>query len=205
MVDGQETGRTTPAELQIDPSRLPQIQVDLAEFQAAPVAVTADALRAGVLHIPLSPRPAPPAVRLIVTGDYPFDVVNRQKVLSADRQSHNVVVSGLRFVQLRADHYFLNQTIRVDRTEPGTVRAEAPALGKLTVYASGALEECKVLIGDRLVDTGSLPVVGRQIASGTHSVRLRCPAGDTDPVVVTVLPNQDASTRFPSTTPLRQR
>jgi hypothetical protein len=126
-------------------------------------------------------------------------------VLSAASERHDLVVSGLRSVQLRSDRYFLDKIVRVDRGDGGTVKATAPPLGSITIYASGVLEDCKVLIDDRIVDSGSLPVVNREIASGPHRVKLSCSRGDTDAQSVDVLPYQNASTRFPASTALRPR
>jgi hypothetical protein len=62
-----------------------------------------------------------------------------------------------------------------------------------------------VYIDERVVDSGSFPVANREIASGTHRVKLSCSRGETDPQTVTVLPHQNASTRFPASTPMRPR
>jgi hypothetical protein len=206
LLDGQDSGRVTPAVLELDPAKPPtRIELELAGFAAEPVTLTPETLRGGALDVPLAPVAAGPPVTLVATGPYRFDVMDRQRVVSADSQRHDVVVSGLRTVQLRADRYFLNQTVRLDRAADGTVRATAPPLGSISVYAAGALEDCKVLIDDRLVDSGSLPVADRQIASGSHRVRLRCSRGDTDAQPVTVLPGQGVSARFPASTPVRPR
>jgi hypothetical protein len=141
---------------------------------------------------------------LVATGDYPFEVVDRQKVLSPASARHDVVLSGVRSIQLRSDRYFLEQTVHIDRNR-ATVIASAPPLGSVTVYATGPLEDCKVFIDDRIVDSGSFPVANREIASGQHRVKLRCRQGDTDPHVIDVPPHQNASTRFPVTTPVRPR
>jgi hypothetical protein len=73
------------------------------------------------------------------------------------------------------------------------------------VYASGALEDCKVFIDDRVVDSGSFPVANREIASGPHRVKLNCSRGETDPQLVDVPPHENAFTRFPASTPVRPR
>jgi hypothetical protein len=158
-----------------------------------------------MIDVSLSPRDPVSRVILVATGEYPFEVMDRQKVLSPARERHDVVVSGLRSVQLRSLRYFLDQTVRVDRVEGSTVRASAPPLGSITVYASGALEDCKVHIDDRIVDSGSLPVASRQVASGAHRVKLSCSRGETDAQTLYVPPHQNAATRFPASTPVRPR
>jgi serine/threonine protein kinase len=205
-VDGRDTGKTTPAEIPIEASRPPtRIQLDMPGFKTEDVRLTAETLRSGTLNVSLTPREAGPRITFVATGDYQFDVMDRQRVLSSAREQHDVVVSGLRSVQLRSDHYFLDQAVRVDRAEGGTVKASAPPLGSITVYASGALEDCKVFIDDRIVDAGSLPIANRAIASGAHRVKLSCSRGETDAQQVTVLPHQSASARFPASTPVRPR
>ncbi len=206
QVDGHDTGKTTPAEIPVDASRPPaQIQLELPGFQTEFVIVTADALRGGTLDVSLSPRDTAPKVTLLATGEYPFEVMNRQRVLSSASRRHDVVVSGLQSVQLRSDQYFLAQSVRVDRGEGGTVKVSVPPMGTITVYASGPLEDCKVFIDDRIVDAGSLPVTSRPIASGAHRVKLRCSHGDTDAQTLYVRPNQNAATRFPASAPVRPR
>jgi len=207
LVDGRDTGKTTPAEIPIEPSRPPaRIQLEMSGFKTEDVSLTADALRGGAIDVVLSPREPAPRVILVATGEYKFDVMDRQRVLSSANERHDVAVTGLRTVQLRSDRYFLNHTVRVDRGEAGTVRASAPPLGSITVYASGALEDCKVFIDDRIVDSGSFPVANREIASGVHRVKLNCSSrGETDAQIVNILSRQNTSTRFPANTPVRPR
>jgi serine/threonine protein kinase len=206
LFDGADTGKTTPAEIQVETGKAPTlIQLELPGFQTEVVSLTPELLRGGAVDVALAPRTPAPEVRLLATGEYRFDVMNRQRLLSPDSDRHDVVVSGLRTVQLRSDRYFLNQTVRVDRTDAGTVSAVAAPLGSISIYAVGPLEDCKVFIDEQIVDAGSFPVANRPIASGTHNVKLRCVAGDTDGRVVTVPPYQSVSTRFPANTYLRPR
>ncbi len=206
LVNGRDTGKTTPAEIPIEPSQPPpRIQLEMSGFKTEDVSVTPDALRGGTLDVVLSPRDPAPRVILVATGEYKFDVMDRQRVLSSANERHDIAVTGLRSVQLRSDRYFLNQTVRVDRGEAGTVKASAPPLGTITVYASGALEDCKVFIDDRIVDSGSFPVANREIASGVHRVKLSCSRGETDPQTVNIVSRQNTSTLFPANTPVRPR
>jgi hypothetical protein len=179
--------------------------LELPGFQIENVTVTAAALQSGVIQVSLSPREAGPPVTIVATGEYKFDVMNRQRVLSPASDRHDIVVSGVRSIQLRSNRYFLDHVVRIDRSQGGTVKVLAPPLGSITVYASGALEDCKVFIDDRIVDSGSLPVANREIASGPHRVKLNCIRGETDPRVVDVLAHQNASVLFPANTPLRPR
>jgi hypothetical protein len=205
LLDGRDTGRTTPMQLQIDPARPPaRIQFALPGFRTEDTVVTAETLRNGSLDVPLTAVEVA-RVSLLATGAYEFEVLGRQKVLSPSATRHDVVVSGLQTVQLRSNRYFLDQAVRVDRAAGGRVEAVVPPLGSITVYASGALEDCKVYIDDRLVDSGALPIANREVASGPHRVKLKCDRGDTDDQTVTVPPLQNVSTRFGANTPLRLR
>jgi hypothetical protein len=205
LLDGRDTGRTTPMQLQIDPARPPaRIQFALPGFRTEDTVVTAETLRNGSLDVPLTAVEVA-RVSLQATGAYEFEVLGRQKVLSPSATRHDVVVSGLQTVQLRSNRYFLDQAVRVDRAAGGRVEAVVPPLGSITVYASGVLEDCKVYIDDRLVDSGALPIANREVASGPHRVKLKCDRGDTDDQTVTVPPHQNVSTRFGANTPLRLR
>ena len=205
LVDGRDIGQTTPVQLRIDPARPPaRIQFALPGYRTEEAVVTPATLGSGTLDMPLTAVEVP-RVSLVATGDYEFEVLGRQKVLSPAAARHDVVVSGFQSVQLRSNRYFLDQAVRVDRSTRGRVDALAPPLGSITVYASGTLEDCKVYIDDRLVDSGSLPIANREIASGPHRVKLKCARGDTDAQIVDVLPRQNVSTRFAANTPLRLR
>jgi hypothetical protein len=162
-------------------------------------------LRAGKVELTLVPRTPPKPLTLVATGDYPFDVTDGRQVLSAMSERHDVDVSGLRSVQLRSDQYFLNLPVRLDPDNGGSIKVSAPPLGSISVYATGMLEDCKVYLDARLVDAGSIPVANRRVASGSHRVQLRCARGDTDPQVVTIRADQDASALFPKDTPLRPK
>jgi len=205
MLDGRDTGRTTPAQVSFDQARPPaRIQLALQGFRTEDTAVTPESLKRGSLDVPLSALEVA-RVSLVATGDYEFEVLGRQRVLSPAATRHDVVVSGLQSVQLRSTRYFLDQAVRVDRASGGRVEAAAPPLGTITVYAAGVLEDCKVYIDDRIVDSGSLPITNREIASGAHRVQLKCARGDTDAQAVTVPPRQGFTTRFGANTPLRLR
>jgi serine/threonine protein kinase len=205
IVDGADTGRTTPAQVSFDRSRPPaRIQLALQGFRPEEAAVSPETVKRGSLDVPLSPLQVA-RVSLLASGDYEFEVLGRQRVLSPAATRHDVVVSGLQSVQLRSTRYFLDQAVRVDRASGGRVEAVAPPLGTITVYAAGVLEDCKVYIDDRIVDSGSLPITNREIASGAHRVQLKCTRGDTDAQTVTVPPREGFTTRFGANTPLRLR
>ena len=206
LIDGQDTGKTTPAEIPIDAARLPvRVQFELQGFRTEEASLTSDAARSGLVSVSLSPREPVARGRLVGNGDYPFELLDRQRVISAASERHDVVVSGLRSLRLRSDRYFLDQTIRVNMGDGGIVQVDAPRLGAVTITAAGALAACRALVNDRVVDGGALPVSNRAIASGVHRVRLSCDTGDTDARSITILPRQGSAVHFTADTPVIPR
>jgi serine/threonine-protein kinase len=201
LLDGVDSGQTTPADIKIDPSRLPTtVQFELQGFSPESVNVTPESLRSGSIDVALTRRDT--RVVLVATGEYEFEVMDRQKVLSPASRRHDVVVTGLQSVRLHSHRYFLDEPVPVNR---GTskVTASAPPLGTITVHASGPLEECRVSIDG--VDAGPQPLSSRPIVIGAHRVKLVCRGGDTDPDTVYVTANKNTQTRFPANRPVRPR
>ncbi len=206
LIEGRDTGQTTPAEIPIERSQLPaRVQFQLPGFRTAEASLTSEVAGTGVVSVSLSPRETAARGRLVGTGEYPYELLDRQRVISATSDRHDVAVSGLQSLRLRADRYFLDQNIRVNLGDGAIVQVSAPPLGTVTIAAVGALAECRVLINGRLVDGGSLPVSNRAIASGVHRVRLSCSNGDTEPQSVVVLPRQSSALRFAADTPVIPR
>ena len=206
LIDGRDTGQTTPAEIPIDTSQLPaRVQFELPGFRSEGASLTTEVARAGTISVSLSPREAATRGRLVGTGEYPYELLDRQRVISAASDRHDVAVSGLRSLRLRSERYFLDQNLRVNLGEGGIVQVSAPALGTVTITAVSLLADCKAFINDRMVDGGTLPVTNRAIASGVHRVRLTCANGDTSTQTVTILPRQNSAVRFAADTPVTPR
>jgi hypothetical protein len=205
-IDGRDTGQTTPAEIPIETAQLPaRVQFQLPGFRTADASLTSELAGTGVVSVPLSPRQTTPRGRLVGTGEYPYELLDRQRVISAASDRHDVAVSGLQSLRLRSDRYFLDQNIRVNLGDGAIVQVSAPPLGTVTITAAGALADCRVFINGRQVDGGTLPVSNRAIASGAHRVRLSCTSGDTEPQSVVVLPRQSSALRFAADTPVIPR
>jgi serine/threonine-protein kinase len=199
VLNGQDTGLTTPAVMPVPLDQLPaRVQFALPGFRSETATLTAEAAQAGVLSVSLSPRETLPKGRLVGRGDYAFELLDGSRVISAASQNHDIEVSGLRSLRLRADRYFLNQTVRVNLGAGGLVAVSAPPLGSISIAVAGPLAGCRALIDDRLVDGGALPVSNRSIASGVHRVRLTCDSGDTEAQSITILPQQHSVVRFGS-------
>jgi hypothetical protein len=206
ILNGLDSGMTTPAVVPIQADQLPlRVQFVLQGYRSETTTLTSDGAKTGALSVSLSPRETLARGRLVGRGEYAFELLDGGRVLSASSQNHDLEVSGIRSLRLRADRYFLNQIVRVNLGEGGIVAVSAPPLGSITISAAGALAECRVLIDDRLVDGGALPVSNRAIASGVHRVRLTCGGGDSDAQSVTILPQQNSVVRFAADTPLTPR
>jgi serine/threonine-protein kinase len=206
VLNGQDTEQRTPAVVPIHPEQLPaRVQFVLQGFRSETATLTSEAAQAGTLSVALTPRETLPKGRLIGRGDYAFELLDGSRVISASSQSHDLEVSGLRSLRLRADRYFLNQTVRVNLSEGGIVGVSPPPLGSITIAGAGPMAECRALIDDRLVDGGALPVSNRAIASGVHRVRLSCAGSDTESQTVTILPQQNSVVRFGADAPLTPR
>jgi len=206
LVNGRDTGKTTPATVSLGTGQQPStIQLELPGYETAKKVVTDEVIAAKSVEITMVPRAPVKPMTLVATGEYPFDVSDGRKVVSAARQRHDVDVSGLSAVHLRSDQYFLDQIVPLDRNDRSSIAVTAHALGSLSVYASGPLEDCKVYVDNRLVDKGGLPLTHRQMASGVHQVQLRCRTGNTDLKAVAIPANQDVAAQFPIDTPLRPK
>jgi hypothetical protein len=111
--------------------------------------------------------PAPePKTKLTVTGDYPFEIVEGGRVISAASDSHEVSVAPRARVFLRNREYFLNLPVQLDGSRE--FGFSAPGLGRLQLTAG---ETCLVTIGDR--NLGEPPVV-QVMAAGTHTAIVEC-------------------------------
>jgi hypothetical protein len=131
-------------------------------------------------------------VQLTVNGAFPFDLLQGEKVLGTAQTRHEVTVEpGGGVVTARAKDYLLNYTVPVDYQ-----RAQAditlPGPGKLTVLS--AVETCTVSIDGQ--DLGPVPIPSKSIASGAHSVTLKCTDGRTETQKVTVAAGDKATVTF---------
>jgi eukaryotic-like serine/threonine-protein kinase len=189
-IDGVESGRETPADVDVDPARPPGVTLKLAGRLPVTTQLTAEDIAKGtmVLHLdrpaadkpappPASPpvatpaAPAPPPVqetktKLVVSGDYPFEVVEGGRVVSPSAESHEVTLPSRARVYLRNQDYFLNQPVQLDART--VFEWQAPGLGRLQLTAG---ETCTVSIADR--NLGEPPIV-QVMAAGTYTAVVTC-------------------------------
>jgi serine/threonine protein kinase len=120
-----------------------------------------------------SERPAPPSgptIGVTLTGGYPFEVVDGQKVISAAATSHELKQQVGKALLLRAPQYFLSQTVRVEGSANQPFEFAVPGLGSLAVRSNQ--ETCDVAIQNKKL--GNPPVTVKEIAAGSYKVDLVC-------------------------------
>jgi serine/threonine-protein kinase len=118
---------------------------------------------------PPSP-PSGPTIEVTLTGGYPFEVVDGQKVISASATSHELKQQVGKALTLRAPQYFLNQTVRVEGSANQPFEFAVPGLGSLAVRSTQ--ETCDVAIQNKKL--GNPPLTVKEIAAGSYKVDLVC-------------------------------
>jgi len=176
-VNGVETGRVTPAEVEVEPARLPSVSLTLAARQPRTELLTPDDVKKGSVMWRLDPAAPPEAktppnpvsetkTRVTITGDYPFEVVDGGRVISAASQSHEFTVTGRRRLIIRNESYFLNQPVQTDGGK--TFEWQAPGLGKLHLSAR---ETCTVAIANQNLGE---PPIDQTMAAGAYTAEVTC-------------------------------
>jgi serine/threonine protein kinase len=120
-----------------------------------------------------SERPAPasgPTIEVTLTGGYPFEVVDGQRVISASATSHELKQQVGKALLLRAPQYFLSQTVRVEGSANQPFEFAVPGLGSLAVRSTQ--ETCDVSIQNKKL--GNPPLTVKEIAAGSYKVDLVC-------------------------------
>jgi len=182
VIDGAETGRTTPADIAIGAAAPSEVRLTRQGAPPVSVPVTAAELVRGRIDVklPAVPRPDPVSV-VTLTGPYPFEVLADDRVISPAAGRHEVSVSGRRVLRVRAGDVFLNQQYPVEATgRPIVLRA--PDLGRLTIRTP--YETCRLALDGQ--DIGYPPVANLPVAAGTHRVVQTCGDGAGRQLVVTI-------------------
>jgi serine/threonine protein kinase len=140
---------------------------------------------------PEIPAPTTPPVSqagfwVAITGAYPFEVQTEDGQVSKSSTRHELQVSGKQTVRLRAPQFALDRRVPVDGPAGGTVRVQAPALGRLTIRTP--FETCEALVNGRSL--GFPPIVDQQLASGTYRIVLSCPDGEKHMETVQIVAGQ---------------
>jgi serine/threonine-protein kinase len=189
-LNGVDTGKVTPQALSLNGKQPNTIQLSKQGYQPLSATITAADVQTGSREFALTRQSGP--VQLTVNGAFPFDLLQGEKVLGTSQTRHEVTVEpGGGVVTARAKDYLLNYTVPVDYQ-----RAQAditlPGPGKLTVLS--AVETCTVAVDGQ--DLGAVPIPSKSIASGAHSVTLKCADGRTETQKVTVVTGDKATVTF---------
>jgi PEGA domain-containing protein len=174
-IDGAETGKVTPAAIQI-PGTLPRrVQITLKGYQPTTALLTDADIRRGSIELKLLKEAGP--VRVTITGSYAFDIVQGSRVISAGKNSHEIVVQpGQTGFRARNSEYFLSEAIDVDPRRPRTA-IEVPELGTVFVFSS-VERDCRITIDGQ--NMGDPPIRNQSVAAGTHTFGVKCEDGRSD-------------------------
>ena len=130
----------------------------------------------GAPAAPTTPAPTPtadapvPLVPVTLTGDYPFEVFDGRRRISAASTRHTLKTAPGKLLTIVASKYYLRQTVHVEGSSKDGFAWAAPGLGKLEIRS--AQETCDVVILDQVV--GNPPIGIEEIAAGTHKVDIVC-------------------------------
>ncbi|HUF49126.1 MAG TPA: serine/threonine-protein kinase [Vicinamibacterales bacterium] len=189
-LNGVETGQVTPADVTLTGTLPAAIRLSLDGHQPLTGEITEADLGSGSRAFRLRAEPRP--VRLTATAGYPFEIVRGSTVLSAAATEHDLTIQPAEGrVLARSSQYLLNEPLPID-FQRARVTVELPAPGQLAVFS--VVETCKVFIAGQ--DLGYIPLAGRAVASGRHTVEIRCDDGRTDRQTTTVAPGQLTKVEF---------
>jgi serine/threonine-protein kinase len=179
-VAGADTGLVTPAPVPVRGSGGAAIVLSLQGYRPLTATLTEADIQAGRREFRLA-RDAGP-VKLTMTGSFPFEIVQGDKVVSPLARTHAVTLEpGGGAVTVRNPEVLLKQTVPVD-FQRASATVTLPAPGVLPVFS--AMETCTVLIDG--IDVGFPPIAAKTIAAGAHTVTLKCPDGTEQSQPVTI-------------------
>jgi serine/threonine protein kinase len=180
-VDGVDTGHVTPADVEVDPgaASLPKVTLTSPTHKPVTAQLTAEdmgkrnlLLRLEAVAPPKPPPPPPPVqplpetTKVTMTGEYPFEVLDGARVISAASASHVFTVRGKPRLRIRNSDYFLDQPVQTDGSR--AFEWTAPGLGKLFLRAR---ERCTVAIAGRNLGE---PPIQETMAAGTYTAEVTC-------------------------------
>jgi hypothetical protein len=189
-LNGADTGKVTPAPIAL--ASLPPgstLELALAGFKPVTIKLTDDDLKAGRKEVKFAAEAQP--VRLTVTGAFPFELVQGSRVISPASMRHELTVQPSGSVTARSREMLLNMPLGVN-FERARADITVPAPGVLAIFS--AVETCTVGVdGD---DLGFPPIPRKAIASGNHTVTLKCPDGKGETRRITVAPGEKVTATF---------
>jgi hypothetical protein len=189
-LNGVDVGKSTPQALPLNPGRTNTVQLSMRGYQTLTATISEEELRSGNNEFTLVREAAP--VRLSVSAAYAFELVQGGSILSPSATRHEVLIApGSGPVTARNKELVLNSPVPVD-FQRGQVDVTLPNLGALTVFAKP--ETCSIVIDGQ--DQGFPPIPSMKIASGSHTVAMKCPDGKTDTQKVVVGPGEKLTVRL---------
>jgi serine/threonine protein kinase len=172
-VNGTDTGQVTPAAIPA-PALPATVELALTGYRPGGGRLTEADLKSGAKSYRLAREAV--AVRLTVSGPFPFELVQGAKTVSAAATQHQITVqpnSGT--VIARNPELFLNSPLSFDSDRP-QASVTIPAPGTLAVFAT--METCSVILDGQ--DIGFPPIPRKPVAAGAHTVAIKCPEGKGD-------------------------
>jgi hypothetical protein len=187
-LDGKDTGRITPHELQVATCGEHQVGLAMKGFTdvTTKLAQPPEPLKVTLARLPEG--------FVKISTDYPVAVFKDGKKIGASGESLKLR-SGRHTLTLRNDDLFLERAVSVDvGTDRTSVsRVPLPGVGSLTVLASPS--NCTIFINGR--DMGAPPINDYQIAEGTYTVRaVFVPTGEAKESSVVVAAGSQARVPF---------
>lgn len=165
--DGASIEGVTPLDVTLEPGQAHVLVFTREGYRRAERRTRAGELGSRI-EVRLAAEAPPGSVR--IASAYPLDVIWQGRVLAKGASSPEVSLPGGRqLVTLVADAYFLRSTVTVDVKSGERLGIAAPGVGKINIRAMP--DNCEVLIDGRFVDYP--PILGKDIAAGTHTVSFR--------------------------------
>jgi hypothetical protein len=190
LLNGSDTGEVTPSVVSFAGKATRSLELSLKGYTSITSSISDAELKAGGKEFKFDRESGP--VRLALSGPYPFEVYQGSKLLDASATHHEVTAQpGAGPVVVKNADLMLSATIQVDY-QRSSMDVTLPGTGTLAVFAS--VETCKVTVDGQ--DLGFPPITAKRIASGTHSVTLKCPDGKDDTRRVTVSAGERQAVTF---------
>lgn len=189
-LNGADTGKVTPAPIPAGSvSAGATLELVLKGYRPVTTKVTEADLKAGHKEIKFAAEAR--AVKVTVTGTFPFELVQGNQIISPSATSHSLTVQPAGAVTARNRDMLLNMPLSIsfDRAQADVT---LPAPGVLAVFS--AVETCTVGVDGQ--DLGFPPIPRKAIASGNHTVTLTCPEGKSETRKVTVAPGEKVTATF---------
>jgi hypothetical protein len=142
-IEGVDGEFATPAVIPLPPGDAVRFSFRKQGYQVAERMLTAEHQERGLLEVPLEP------VRMIAvraTGDYEFEVLIGDRVMSAAAKRHELNASSGSTVTFRSGRHLLDETVRVGGHE---VAFQAPTLGGIRLRVADSLMRCEARLASQ--------------------------------------------------------